>query len=795
MKKDDEYVTILHISDIHMGGDFGFGNQSSFLFAFKRAIRKIKEEHPEFTPEFIFCTGDITSSGSHSEMETALELIKKIADATGIQYLQTIVSPGNHDIDWNETKKCKTKGVDSKDCIAKIASFLDSVRKLHDEEHLSVIRILPKLVDVKSLHKTFSIHYFSNYNLLVYNLNSNIVNSHIKENQYGYVGEDQLNNVDEFVEQKVDPAGQEKFLNAFKVVLIHHPFLAPADHDGSALRDQYFENWIREKKIDMVLHGHQHYNKSIAFQGLPESFIALGAGSIGASAANRDDSYISFNIIRIKRPHAQCRDIEILCGEFKKFRNDWDFDIKDIAPLWPSSTSSNLPSLLQPTNLEHIESLGLMGLLERLRDKIIKIEKGGNVLIDGTDSALTAYLGGIHRTNTSLIVTSFLHSQFWHNEPFSEEIIAANKALSERVNGNNGHARRLFITKSSLHSYINREVQKAFKHMREENDRTLLDQIKQGVYNLEQLTQDFEMRIIESGELPPSPVDSFDPRNYELAIYDDWRIDKFIVHKNGSIISVEIFPKTYPIFKHIQNSLVSFFEDAWDKAKFSAGGVNDYISTLKRQIDLEEKRIQYTNHWLMLFEKMVKEENSILTAESKETIKILKRHLKSKGRNRFSSYLDVGVCTARYPRLLIEHNLVDNGDFKNISTVDSDSDVEMYMGTYHSEIPFTLIDIRSEDVVNILGKKFDLITCMLGTASHFGLAGQPLWNGKTGFEQGVYNLLQLLKKDGILVLSVWSSRNTDLLPIYEKHEIDRLLNNNPNEQHIKKSSWKNGYKI
>ena len=102
MKED---LTILHISDLHTGKDFGFDETSYFLSAFKKAIRQIKEEYSDFSPKFIFCTGDITSIGSHLEMENAVELIKNITNITNVELSQTIVSIGNHDIDWNENAK------------------------------------------------------------------------------------------------------------------------------------------------------------------------------------------------------------------------------------------------------------------------------------------------------------------------------------------------------------------------------------------------------------------------------------------------------------------------------------------------------------------------------------------------------------------------------------------------------------------------------------------------------------------------------------------------------------------
>jgi len=176
---------------------------------------------------------------------------------------------------------------------------------------------------------------------------------------------------------------------------------------------------------------------------------------------------------------------------------------------------------------------------------------------------LGVYIDGIDRTQHSLDVTSFLHSEFWHSQPFSQEIVAANNNLSKRVKKTNGYARRIFITNEPVHSYITMSVQRAYRHHAEEDDRSLLQQLDQGIHNLEQFSQDFAMRIIESNVLPPLPLSGFDPNKYELAIYDDWRIDRFEVDLKGNIKSVEVYPKTLVHFDVLLSHLGKFFKDAW----------------------------------------------------------------------------------------------------------------------------------------------------------------------------------------------------------------------------------------
>jgi len=298
----EEAVTILHISDLHVGEFFAFDSEEAFISNFKKATQRVAREFPLFVPRYMLCAGDLTSTGKYTEMQKAVSLLKVMAQTLKIPLSRVIVCPGNHDIDWDETKKHKKELTEHRlHCVDKIAVFLDAIRELHDTKLSSVVKPLPKSTETTNLADTFSIHYFNEDTLLICSLNSTIAESHREEDHYGYVGEHQVIRVDEFFERNDHVVLQNKLQGAFKIVLIHHPFLSPANGNGSALRDPiYFENWLRDKHIDLVLHGHQHYYKTTGFQELPQGYIAVGAGSIGLTHSKREDAYLSLNISSVR---------------------------------------------------------------------------------------------------------------------------------------------------------------------------------------------------------------------------------------------------------------------------------------------------------------------------------------------------------------------------------------------------------------------------------------------------------------------------------------------------------------
>jgi hypothetical protein len=151
-------------------------------------------------------------------------------------------------------------------------------------------------------------------------------------------------------------------------------------------------------------------------------------------------------------------------------------------------------------------------------------------------------------------------------------------------------------------------------------------------------------------------------------------------------------------------------------------------------------------------------------------------------------YLDVGTCTARYP-LTLRDAVVQGGE---ILGVDDDPDaVRFARGQCRDRAPgdtrikIQQIDFAARDIPDI-GGKFNLITCMLGTLSHFG------WDKNTSFEDTLQLVLGrfagLLSREGLLVLGNWSQNaknKQELLSIYRTSDRRRLAAWTPDTDELK----------
>jgi hypothetical protein len=241
---------------------------------------------------------------------------------------------------------------------------------------------------------------------------------------------------------------------------------------------------------------------------------------------------------------------------------------------------------------------------------------------------------------------------------------------------------------------------------------------------LEILAQGFEMKIMYVNKLPLVLKD-LDPTEFELALYDQFRIDRFRVDRTGAIVEVDMFSKNLSYFDVLINDLRRFFEEAWRDERFRP--VTEYIEAVNRKIHEHEDEVQYTRNWLLQFDNLVRNDIPPLPSESSVLVDYLKAHVEQHGQ--FRNYLDVGVCTGRYPELLVERQRL----VQSFDILDRDEDSEMFLQVRHPDWEFRLGDIRAAGVKHVLSPPYDLITCMLATVSHFGLHNQSIWHRQSGF--------------------------------------------------------------
>jgi SAM-dependent methyltransferase len=199
---------------------------------------------------------------------------------------------------------------------------------------------------------------------------------------------------------------------------------------------------------------------------------------------------------------------------------------------------------------------------------------------------------------------------------------------------------------------------------------------------------------------------------------------------------------------------------------------------MRSALDSVAQYIDYEPNWLAAYEYGLNGQDSALkTAE----FKFVERSLKDRQRwGKVRRYLDIGTCTARYPVGLYRAMAADGETIG----IDADSDCKRFASKVVATKRLDRIHIRHQDFLAAdlgITDQFDLVTCMLGTVSHFGYDGT---------EQHATELLpfalrrmhSLLTPDGLLLLGTWSDAaidNRDLLGIYSTIDRDRLSSWSP----------------
>ncbi|HEU4410857.1 MAG TPA: metallophosphoesterase [Polyangiaceae bacterium] len=94
-----EPIRILHLSDLHVGGD---ADVASLLQPLGADLRDDEEGLGTERLDYLVVSGDLTNRASPEEFERAREFVSALIREFGLTAERCIVVPGNHDLNWDE---------------------------------------------------------------------------------------------------------------------------------------------------------------------------------------------------------------------------------------------------------------------------------------------------------------------------------------------------------------------------------------------------------------------------------------------------------------------------------------------------------------------------------------------------------------------------------------------------------------------------------------------------------------------------------------------------------------------
>ncbi|GJM34189.1 MAG: hypothetical protein DHS20C18_31900 [Saprospiraceae bacterium] len=444
-----------------------------------------------------------------------------------------------------------------------------------------------------------------------------------------------------------------------------------------------------------------------------------------------------------------------------------DIDLKEI-----SVTSQN--------QLSKIDELGLGRISANLLEKVRKIYDGDAEII-GNSNAFVIYVDGLNNVRQRFLTTTYIDSDFWINEDEDIEIEGVNRKLVERIGNADGSiekgVHRLFLIPAEIHGYISNQVDSAISRYKDDDPRDL-NALRLIIERLRSMSERIKMKVISINSLP-RPIRSnnqnfFNPKKYhmEIALYDNFRVDIFQLDRNKRINSTRVISRYFKNFETMAERICKYYREAWNS--IDCYSIEYYLDVLTEELNYQTlSKVDYDARWLIKYDHLIRSNNYILNSEKSSLLGYLE-----KSERHFNNHLDVGVCTGRYPEELKKKSLVTRS-----YSVDLDSDVAEWMEKFQKGLPFLRWDIRLPSVVaelnsNFHVKKFDLITCMVSTISHFNKkAIFKKFDDNTGLFSGVKNMGYLLNENGLLVISTWSDfelLRSKELDLYSDRSIDYL---------------------
>lgn len=396
---------------------------------------------------------------------------------------------------------------------------------------------------------------------------------------------------------------------------------------------------------------------------------------------------------------------------------------------------------------------------------------------DSRSLSVLAYKSAIERVRERFWTTTFLGSEFWSGN--DSEILRANIQMMASRGQTDLSVLRLFLLPLPAEEEIQR-LQDERILLRKCEDFDGLERFDQRiatlVENIKQLSQHgCDVRVIHYPDQQPGRLPAelnLNPRDTEIAIYDDWRFDLFPGGLTGTIRGIRGYTPIMTRFTAYRDAVVDFFQQLWKIAK----PIEVFLAQLQKALEYSSMRIDYHTGWLARYDHALPREDEALKVEELSSVRTILTHLGRWGN--LNGLLDVGTCTGRYPISL--RNAVRAGGL--ILGVDNDIDcVRFTQAKVRHELKndhrlrierhdFCTPELPSD-------QSFDLITCMLGTICHFerqATEGSPYADA---FQGALNKFARLLTRNGVLFFSVWTEeacQSLRLLSNYSEEDKQRL---------------------
>lgn len=282
-------LVIVHLSDLHIGSEYGFAYQDRHGKAFNQGLPSFLETLRSDLAgmglldriDALVVSGDFVWRGTAPEFRVARDVLDDLVLELHLEG-RLVICPGNHDITW--TQGAEDRGGDPE--VVKRDAFDDFAEHLgHSFRDHGVC-----CTTVGSRSGKSRVH------LLCFD--SNVVESE-QAAGIGYISPEALNRADQLLQEKKRDDGEDMRAHVW-MVLHHHIFPATPIRleDARSAHLTIMANapevlaWARRHNVETILHGHEHQPsitiaRSWPIDSMGKEFVPILAISAGSACVKR----------------------------------------------------------------------------------------------------------------------------------------------------------------------------------------------------------------------------------------------------------------------------------------------------------------------------------------------------------------------------------------------------------------------------------------------------------------------------------------------------------------------------
>jgi 3',5'-cyclic AMP phosphodiesterase CpdA len=279
-------LTIVHISDLHLGHDFLWRSAKELRAFWKtedaKLIAALGDALRDLHPDYVVISGDIVNKSTRRNFTHAASVLKRLFAAAGIDARERVlVVPGNHDAP--PLRKYRNNP------FGRMKHFVTFLKEVFDES--DILRRKPRFV-----------HLDTDRGVCFIGLDSTLKDR--VQLAEGEIGPRQR----AWFESKL--ARLEKGLTGFdnyvKIAIVHH-HPEPIEHAADSERFMQLldaaetRGLFQKARVNLVLHGHKHYPHSTPIYHDGHSYTVVGAGTCLCPLPREDaGTGNNFNVIRVR---------------------------------------------------------------------------------------------------------------------------------------------------------------------------------------------------------------------------------------------------------------------------------------------------------------------------------------------------------------------------------------------------------------------------------------------------------------------------------------------------------------